>query len=633
MIGYEKLKDYEYVSFDLFDTLIFRSFSAYDKVFEFVEYKYNLSATTRLIKFSNSRIKAEKRARRKKNYREVNLDEIYDEFEFDLEQKSQIKEIEKRVEVDTSLPNEELIQLLSKLHIAGKKIIIITDMYLPKETISAILIKHNIYADYVFVSGEEKETKHQGNLFLRVLDSLNINKSELIHIGDNPVSDYCSPMNLGIKAVQYKKEIEEFPYLIKKGDILVDHYNSIIKNGFRNRATKYEQEYKMGFTVMGPVITSFCNWTHKIKEEKKLDALWFLAREGYAIKKVYETLYPNEVSNNKYVRINKHIMRIPLLTEKNLIDLLKSTLKDTKQTTWLYVLQSLGITDKDKGKIVLPNNHSFTTIIDIEDLNKPLYSSVRRSILDIMTLEINRQAEFLLEYLKDIDIDKKVGMVNNSYSGNGQKLLTEFVNKYGILTDLFGLQFAANKKCKNALNENFASWSDNKSDSFNAYLFERGSLIFEHLLFEPSGTAVKLERNSAGHVVVLCEKTRTEQKDFEKIAAFQAGMLDFAILIKNNMDCDLGFKSMQYFVNLIQNPTKEDALTLGSLNDDDADLDRVINDYSAEFSIRYLYKNDIYNRISWVQGFLVVKGLPDIYRKVFNLRLWMTHLFHIIREK
>lgn len=633
MLNYDDIKDYNYISFDLFDTLIFRSFSDYKKVFEFVEYQYNLQNDIAISHFLQKRLKAEKRARKKVNYKEINLDEIYNEISYGSSQGNVLKELEKEIEINTSIPNYEVIELLDKLHANGKKIIIMTDMYLPKDTIQSILLKNGIYFDYVFVSGEERKTKQQGDLFLHFLAMLGVDKSEIIHIGDNSISDYSVPKGLGINAVLYKRDVETFPYLIKSDNVLIDHYNSLICNGFSYNEKIYKKEYKIGFSVMGPVITSFCKWIHDIKEENDIDSLLFLAREGFAIQKVYEALYPEEIEYVQYARINKHILRIPLLSKDNLSELLKSTLKNKKYVTWRYIMDSLDIEDAVKERISLPEGQSLDSVVSIDRLDDPLYVDVKRNIVDALADVIDQQTELLTEYLCGLNIyNRKIGMVNNSYSGNGQKLLTRFINQNHLECNLLGIQFAADSACQKALKGKFVSWLNGQKCSLMAYLFERGSLIFEHLLFEPSGTAIRLDRDSNGKSTVVCEQTRTEQEDFEKIASYQAGMFDFAKLIRNNVCCNLDAESMQYFVNLIQNPTKEDALILGNLNDDDADVDRVINNYSEKFNLKYLYRNDIYNQVSWVQGFLRVKEIPDIYSKIFNLRLYATHYYHRLKK-
>lgn len=627
MISCNELNNYNYISFDLFDTLIFRGFSSYDKVFDFVEYQYNLAHDNKITKFKTNRIKAEKKARKKANYQEVTLDEIYDELNLDIETKNEIKSIEKMVEVSTSLPNREMIDVLNRLNAEGKTIIITTDMYLPEETILKILTRHGITYTHVFVSGEFKKTKQQGDLFLLVLSKLGIKEPELIHIGDNKNSDYEIPKKIGIDAVLYNRKIIDFPYMLNSNNTLADHYNSLIRNGFIDLNQEYADEYKIGFSVMGPVITSFCNWIHDIKQTKNLDGMLFLAREGYAIQNIYEILFPEEKQVVRYARINKHILRVPLLTKDNLSGLLKSTLKNNKQSSWRYIFESLGISNIEG--ISLPDGQNLDSIITIEDLDTARYEKVQDDILKLLSDEVASQSALLVGYLNDLDIcNRKIGLINNSYSGNGQKLLTKFGEQQNMNLDLLGIQFAADKSCKKALGDKYVTWLNDQSDSMMAYLFERGSLIFEHLLFEPSGTAIKLDKAESGKPFVVCEQTRTEQQDFEKIAAYQAGMKDFAKIVKDDVECDIGALGMQYFVNLIQNPTRKDALLLGNLHDDDTDIDRLINNYDEDFNLGYLYKNDIYNRVSWVQGFLKVKGAPDIMRNLFNIRLYLTHYFH-----
>ena len=495
-----------------------------------------------------------------------------------------------------------------------------------------ILSKNCINYDYAFISGEEGKTKQEGDLFLHVLNVIGIEKTDLIHIGDNKISDYSMPMSIGIKAVLYQRRFEPLPYLLKRNDIICDHYNSLIRNGFIGFEQKYKDEYKIGFTVMGPVITSFCQWIHNIKEIKKLDRLIFLAREGYAIKNIYNLLYPNDCHYVQYARINKHVLRIPLLTKNNLSELLKSTLKNNRFSTWRFIFASLNISNIDDVK--LPKDQNLDSVILISELDDVKYDDVKKYIVEKLAGKIDLQSVLLREYLINLNIsNRRVGLVNNSYSGNGQKLLLEFVDRNNLNVDITGVQFAANSVCKKVLGDKFVSWLSAKDNSLMAYLFERGSLIFEHLLFEPSGTAIGLDRDSYGNSYVVCEQARMEKKDFDKIAAYQAGMMDFAKLVHKNIDCTIGTDSMRYFLNLIQKPSKRDAFIIGNLHDDDTDIDRAINDYEEDFSLEYLYKNDIYNRVSWVQGFLRVKSKTDIFRKLFNIRLYITHYYHKLRGR
>lgn len=562
----EIIDKYEYVSFDLFDTLIFRTFMDYKDVYHYVEYLYNKTSQNPIYDFAGKRINAEKRARKKKEWKEISLDEIYSELLIDNKVKNILKQYEIETEIKNCIPNNSNISFLNELRSNGKKIIITTDMYLPEECIEKILKKCNIKYDLLFLSCAIGKTKESGELYKYIMQSLSITSDKIIHIGDNIKSDYEKPLIYDISAIHYKKKEVDIPYAVKdKKNLLLNHYYALTEKGLAS-IESYTNEYKLGFSVMGPIMYEFCKWIRKETLDKKIDIILFLAREGYAIKKCYEILFPEDKTKCKYARINKKILEGALKADP---------------------------------------------------------------------LDEKGQAQLLVKYLNNLIIEnKKVGLVNNSYSGTGQYLLKQFITEMGYDMGIYGLQFASNKLCSQRLQNNFANWIQNNSiNSLRAYLFERGSLIFEHLLFEPNGTAVKLSNSIDGSVEVICETPRLEKKDFDKISEYQNGMLAFVKFAKDNVTIDTKCESIRYFINLIQQPEMEDALMLGKLYDDDTYADRQIINFNIPFKKSILYKNDVYEEISWIQGYMKGKKIPGGYIKLFNIRLILTNILHTIKRE
>lgn len=545
---------YEYISFDLFDTLIFRTFEKYDDVFEYVEYTYNRHSLNKISSFKRKRIRAEKIARKKKHYNEICLDEIYREIKIDNSIRDDLKQLEIDVEIKNCIPNIQNISLLNKLKKTGKKIVITTDMYLPEQCIKSILDKVGIEYDYLFISCECGKTKADGSLFNVVLDTLNINADQMIHVGDNVISDYENPRKLGIASFHYVKEEWDDKYRLKTKSLLINHYNTLAYNGIVSTG-KNSNEFRFGFCVLGPIVNEFCKWINKEIKEKKIDAVLFLAREGYEIKKCYELLYPENNDICHYAKLNKKV------------------------------------------------------------LNK--------------AIEHDEQGKLLEKYLDGFSLrQKKIGLVNNSYSGTGQSLLTKFTLEKKYKVDFYGLQFASNKVCQERLGSSYSSWLNERgASSLQAYLFERGSLIFEHMLFKPQGTSLHLlERDN--NVDVETEQPRKENVDFCKIAEFQQGMEAFINMNRDNVEFDCSCEPINYFINVIQKPSFQDAMMLGSLWDDDDYGDRQIIDFAIPFNKSVIYKNDVYDKIAWIQGYLVGKKVPSIYLNIFNTRLWLTNLLH-----
>ncbi|MBO4357416.1 MAG: HAD-IA family hydrolase, partial [Candidatus Methanomethylophilaceae archaeon] len=168
--------DRPYVSFDIYDTLVIRPYVLPTDLFRHAE---RISGKEG---FANARIIAEKDAR-KRHGREITLDEIYAEID---EKYREMIDLEKRMEIDLPLPNTEMKELLERLSEMGKRIVLISDMYLPVDVIGPMLKRCGIDRyERLYVSSESFRTKHNGSLYGQVMDDLNIEPKDLFHIGDN----------------------------------------------------------------------------------------------------------------------------------------------------------------------------------------------------------------------------------------------------------------------------------------------------------------------------------------------------------------------------------------------------------------------------------------------------------------
>ena len=192
MIEINKLMDYEYISFDIFDTLIKRNCIHPHNVFNIVQNVYNKKFKDKILNFSINRIKSEKKATQNCKSDETTFDEIYKFLEkyYTKEKCKKLKKIEISVEINICQKNKDLNDVLQYCIKNNKKIILTSDMYLDKSVIKRILAKNNIKYYKLFLSSDYKVTKYSGNLFLKILENLNINKNQIIHIGDNYKSDY-----------------------------------------------------------------------------------------------------------------------------------------------------------------------------------------------------------------------------------------------------------------------------------------------------------------------------------------------------------------------------------------------------------------------------------------------------------
>lgn len=195
---YTQIDKHAYISFDVFDTLLLRPFVIPSDIFDYIEYKYYLPGYA----------KARKNVTVENGIIEKSIEDIYrnigDAFQ-------DCMDVELKEEADLIYANESLKRIFDYAVKAGKHIIIISDIYFHAFFIEKLLNK-NGYSGYskVYSSCDCQKTKCNGDLYDYVFEDLQIRNTELLHIGDNEVSDYAVPKSKNIDAVLVKQNFQKY---------------------------------------------------------------------------------------------------------------------------------------------------------------------------------------------------------------------------------------------------------------------------------------------------------------------------------------------------------------------------------------------------------------------------------------
>ena len=120
-----RISKYEYVSFDIFDTLISRKCGDPKNIFTLVEKKYNSKKGNKTIeRYSENRIKTEKETRSNSNKEEITLEEIYENIDYDKAIKRELIKMEIEEEIEQSNLNININEIYKWCIENGKKVII-----------------------------------------------------------------------------------------------------------------------------------------------------------------------------------------------------------------------------------------------------------------------------------------------------------------------------------------------------------------------------------------------------------------------------------------------------------------------------------------------------------------------------
>lgn len=286
----EKLKNYDIISFDIFDTCIFRPFEKPTDLFYVLENKFNI------INFYDLRIKAEQVARKQNNGKEINIKDIYKQLSNYclITEKDAQQEID--LEIEVCYANPYILEVYKKLKELNKTIIFTSDMYLPKKCISEIL-NRNGFTDYdqLFVSNEYGCYKTNG-LFDIVKNKYN-NKT-IIHIGDNESADIEGAMSANIDS-EYYLQCNEFgkhyrPELLGQTASL---YKGILNNYLYNGTLDISLKSEFACIHAGPIVSGYAEWINEFMRNNHLDKILFLSRDMDIVYQAYNKHY-NEYQND-----------------------------------------------------------------------------------------------------------------------------------------------------------------------------------------------------------------------------------------------------------------------------------------------------------------------------------------------
>lgn len=433
------IRDVDVVSFDVFDTLVYRLCDAPEDVFDYVEGIYqSRHSMTGEIDFRKRRIAAERAARSMSDAEEVTLSEIYEAFPRSgyAVSTEELSELEIDAELLLCRANPEAAALYRAACDAGKTIVITSDMYLPGDVIQKILSSCG-YSGWseLFLSSETGFTKRSGSQFQHLLNCLSVPPSSVLHVGDHPVSDFIRPRQLGMRALQFAES--KTPRCI---DVLWRNRRIAGKIdarevGLLRRLSAHECkdpddvfEY-VGGQVLGPMVVGYATWLHQLAHDEGVDEIWFLSREGRILRDAYLKLYGQDAVSNRYVCVSRlAIARGNTYSVTCIEELfsLFSVLTSGIETIGEFV-SLLGLEEDERQRLFA----TFKAGGELESIENS--SQFFETLMQIARGTFFKQNQLLLNYLRSDRGSKKVLISDIGWAGTMQALMHNNLPDYSFV--------------------------------------------------------------------------------------------------------------------------------------------------------------------------------------------------------
>lgn len=295
----KELLEYDVISFDMFDTLIFRCFNDPKDVFWLVGNELHIP------NYKVIRAAIEQELREEKANGEVTIDEIYDVISkrYDIEKEYGIS-LELEYEKKSCFANPYMHELYTCLKKHGKRMIVTSNMYLNKNFLQQILQECGYtQIDEIYVSCDYSISKKNGGLQKKITELIGKQK-KMIHIGDNYHMDVEGSRIAGWKAIYYKnvnqigKKYRPQKMTCLSGGIYQGLVNSKLHSGL-----SLNPYYEYGYAYVGYLVYGFCKWLNQLAKLEDVDKFLFVSRDMCVVEQVYKK-YFNKV-DSEYIKASR----------------------------------------------------------------------------------------------------------------------------------------------------------------------------------------------------------------------------------------------------------------------------------------------------------------------------------------
>ncbi|MBD3842313.1 MAG: hypothetical protein IE909_10585, partial [Campylobacterales bacterium] len=299
----------------------------------------------------------------------------------------------------------------------------------------------------------------------------------------------------------------------------------------------YEELMDFGYKFYGPVFSVFFQFIDSYVKNNNIKKLYFLAREGYFLKQMYERLasenFVKDIDTEYLLVSRAFLFRLLLGTDKDVDYALKArfngTLKSLLEDRFALNMNEIDeflLTQEELSMpVLLPEN--------MDEIKTFLSAKVQTHSLNFIQESFNAYEKYLNElgFLKE----EQPCVVDFGYNGTIQKTLSKLFMK-----DLSGVYFInSNKSNQEVLGDNICEFIScfREGVTFGeGYELLEKSLVFEGLLTSPEGQLRNI-LNINGNVKSFHGIHTTAQHKFHYLDAIVEGAIQFMVeMNKSNVD-------------------------------------------------------------------------------------------------
>jgi len=309
---------YETISFDMFDTLLVRRThdpdlvkNATTKYIVKLAEEKGVWATFNLVESTRNSIEAEHRKvngadhpDHEANYIQFMPEVLKSIFGSNYSEKllEKVTAYELKMESAFLVVRADFVTLLDELQTMGKRLFLLSDMYLPGDMLKTLLADKKLdhYFEAIVSSADSFKAKASGAGFTLLENNYSLDKNTWLHIGDNAWSDGKQASEFGISSYLISDPLEKkrldlakrYDFLGSKQMVWAGRNIQQLMLPLDADNAEVSELYGDGYQLFSYIFGTMMLKMKDDADNKGIKKLYFCAREGWLLKQCWEIMAP-----------------------------------------------------------------------------------------------------------------------------------------------------------------------------------------------------------------------------------------------------------------------------------------------------------------------------------------------------
>ena len=310
------------VTIDVFDTALVRTLAHAEDVFVLSAWRavkrHGISGgVRRLAEARKEAHLAALRAEGEAGRSEVTIEQIYAHHPIvDPSIRAALLAEELATERDVCHANPNILAIHRKLVARGSRVAFLSDTPFTGAFVTELLSEAGYDGPLeVYVSSEFGTTKASGKLFGKLANGLSIKPTQIWHIGDNVRSDVIRARRAGLHPLWYRPKLRRWDEAPPAGGTEASIARSVtIGTKAALMHGHVDALRSVGLCIAGPAYLAFVQWLLRSLSRDPVTRIFFLARDGFILKTIYERLRCFESGPpSTYLFVSRRSLAFPMI--------------------------------------------------------------------------------------------------------------------------------------------------------------------------------------------------------------------------------------------------------------------------------------------------------------------------------